>query len=203
MVNTEQCIKNSLVELDDSVLIVIDVQDTFLRKYDRTRSEEIVARVVWLLQAAHLLDVPVVAMAEDIGNSGGLNHKVHAALPEGTVVHDKDAFGLTYNAEILDAVEATGRKTAILVGMETDVCVSQSAIGLINHGYRVAVLEDAVATTESDEAIGLARMCEAGAAVCSVKSLCYEWLRSVSNARRLEELAPELENQLLPDSLRL
>ncbi len=201
LVNTGQGIKGKLVEVDDSMLIVIDVQDSFLHKYDNAKSQDVVARVVWLLQAAILMNVPVVAMAEDIANSGGLNQKVHDALPEGAVVHDKDAFGLTYNAEILAAVKATGRNTAVLVGVETDVCVSQSALGLINHGYQVVVIKDAVATTELDEATGLARMREAGAAVCSVKSLYYEWLRSVSNARRLDELAPELENALLPGSL--
>ena len=172
--STEQGIKGRLVEVDDSVLIVIDVQDSFLRKYDNAKSQDVVDRVVWLLHVAQCMNVPVVAMAEDIAHSGGLNQKVQDALPEGTLVHDKDAFGLTYNAEILAAVEATGRNTAVLAGTETDVCVSQSALGLINHGYQVVVVKDAVATTEADEDIGLSRMREAGAAVCSVKSLYYE-----------------------------
>ncbi|MCP4334223.1 MAG: isochorismatase family protein [Gammaproteobacteria bacterium] len=199
--NTGQGIKNTLVEVDESVLIVIDVQDSFLRKYDNALSQEVVDRIVWLLQTAILLNIPVVAMAEDIAHSGGLNRKVHDALPEGTVIHDKDAFGLTYNVEILAAVKATGHKTAILVGTETDVCVSQSALGLIDRGYQVVVVKDAVATTEGDEETGLSRMREAGAAICSVKSLYYEWLRSVTNCRRLVERAPELEYTQLPDSL--
>jgi len=201
LVNTDQNIKRALVEVGDSLLIVIDVQDSFLRKYDDAKSQDVVDRIVWLLQAARIMNVPVVAMAEDTAHAGSLNQKVHDVLPEGTVVHDKDAFGLTYNAEILAAVEATGRKTAVLVGTETDVCVSQSALGLINHGYHVVVVRDAVATTEGDETIGLSRMREAGAALCSVKSLYYEWLRSVSNCRRLNALAPELEGSLLPGSL--
>jgi len=54
IMNTGQGIKNTLVEVDDSMLIVIDVQDCFLRKYDDARSQEIVARVVWLLHTAGL-----------------------------------------------------------------------------------------------------------------------------------------------------
>jgi nicotinamidase-related amidase len=201
LMSTDKGIKGKLVEVDDSMLIVIDMQDSFLGKYECAKSQDIVARVVWLLQTAIFLQVPVVAMAEDIGHAGALNQKVQDALPEGSVVHDKDAFGLTYNSSILAAVQAIGRNTAVLVGVETDVCVSQSALGLIDQGYQVVVIRDAVATTEADQEIGLARMREAGAAVCSVKSLYYEWLRSVSNCRRLEELAPELENALLPGSL--
>ncbi|MCP4765293.1 MAG: isochorismatase family protein [Gammaproteobacteria bacterium] len=199
--NTGQGIKSTLVEVDDSMLVVIDVQDSFLRKYDNARSQEVLSRVVWLLQVANQLDVPVVAMAEDIKHCGGLDQKVHDALPEGTVVHDKNAFGLTYNAEILAAVNATERKTAVLVGTETDVCVSQSALGLINQGYQVVVVKDAVATTEGDDETGLSRMREAGAAICPVKSLYYEWLRSVSTCRRLDQLAPDIEGALLPNSL--
>jgi nicotinamidase-related amidase len=196
-----QGIQSKLVDVDDSVLIVIDIQDSFLQKYDNARSQEIVAKVAWLLQAASPLNVPVVAMAEDIKFSGNLNQKVRDALPEGTVVHDKDAFCLTDNPEILDAVKVTGRKTAVLVGMETDVCVSHSALGLIDHGYQVVVIKDAVVTTASDEEFGLSRMREAGVVVSSVKSLYFEWVRSVSNVMKLLELAPELENSRVPSSL--
>ena len=196
-----QGIQSKLVDVDDSVLIVIDIQDSFLQKYDNARSREIVAKVAWLLHVANAMNVPVVAMAEDIEYSGNLNQQVRDALPEGTVVHDKDAFCLTDNPEILDAVKATGRKTAVLVGMETDVCVSHSALGLIGQDYQVAVIKDAVVTTASDEEFGLSRMREAGVAVCSVKSLYYEWVRSVSNIKELLESAPELESARAPSSL--
>jgi nicotinamidase-related amidase len=196
-----QSIKSKLVDVDDSVLIVIDIQDSFLQKYDNARTQELVAKVPWLLHAAKLMNVPVVAMAEDIEYSGNLNQQVHDALPEGTIVHDKDAFCLTDNREILDAVNVTGRKTAVLVGMETDVCVSHSALGLIDHGYQVVVIKDAVVTTASDEEFGLSRMREAGVVVCSVKSLYFEWVRSVSNIKKLLDSAPELENSRVPSSL--
>jgi nicotinamidase-related amidase len=199
--STVQNIKSKLVDADDSVLIVIDIQDSFLQKYDNARSQEVVAKVVWLLHSAKLMNVPVVAMAEDIEFSGNLNQQVHDALPDGTIVHDKDAFCLTDNSQILDAVKVTGRKTAVLVGMETDVCVAHSALGLVGHGYQVVVIKDAVVTTASDEEIGLSRMREAGVAVCSVKSLYFEWVRSVSNVKGLLEMAPELEDALLPSSL--
>lgn len=186
-------IQKSLVEVDDALLVVIDIQDSFLNKYDRAKSQKLVGNVAWLLQVAHHLDVPVVAMAEDIEHSGSLNQTIQDALPEGTRIHNKDFFGLAGNPEILADVEATGRKTAICVGMETDVCVAQSAIGLIGEGYRVVILRDAVASMDADEEIGLTRMRDAGVAVSSVKALYYEWLRSVSRTVRLENKVLELE----------
>jgi len=201
--STNSSVRNTLIDVDDSVLIVIDIQDHFLDKYDQAISQSLVARVEWLLQVASQLEVPVVAMAEDIQSSAGLNQNIAACLPAGTRVHDKNAFGLAANPEILAAVNQTGRRTALLVGMETDVCVAQSALGLLGEGFAVAVLEDAVATTEGGQETGLSRMRDAGVVVSSVKALYYEWLRSVSATRRLNERLPELETGLLPESLLL
>lgn len=186
-------VQSTLVDVDDSVLIVIDIQDYFLNKYENAKTQSLIAKVVWLIHVARHLDVPIVAMAEDIERTGPLNDDVAAALPGGIIVHDKDFFGLAGNSEILAAVEATGRGTAICVGMETDVCVAQSAIGLTENGYRTMVLRDAVATTDWDEDIGLNRMRDAGVAIGSVKALYYEWLRSVRRLRAMENRVSELD----------
>lgn len=186
-------IQKKLVDVDDSVLVVIDIQDSFLNKYDQAKCQNLVGKVAWLLQAARYLGVPVVAMAEDIDNAGPLNQTIQDALPKGTKIHSKDFFGLAGNPDILKDVDATGRKTAICVGMETDVCVAQTAIGLIGEGYQVVALRDAVATSEWDEEIGLSRMRDAGVAISSVKALYYEWVRSVSGCRKMDNAAPELD----------
>ena len=198
--SASDAIRRSLIDVEDSVLVVIDIQDSFLNKYDRLKTQNLVAKVVWLLHAADHLHVPVVAMAEDIENAGDLNRQIKDALPEGTRVHNKDFFGLAGNPEILADVKSTGRGTAVCVGMETDVCVAQSALGLIENGFQVVTLKDAVATTEADEEIGLTRMRDAGVVVSSVKALYYEWLRSVSRTVQLENKAPELD-ALRPASL--
>lgn len=187
-------IGRSLIEVDDCVLVVIDIQDGFLDKYDNLKTQTLLAKVVWLLHVADHLGVPVVAMGEDMENVGDINPRIREALPESTRVHDKDFFNLADNPEILADVRASGRGTAVCVGMETDVCVAQSALGLIENGFQVVALRDAVATTEADEEIGLARMRGAGVVISSVKALYYEWLRSVSRCAplrgKLRDLRP-------------
>ena len=191
-------ISTGLIDVDDSLLVVIDVQDYFLAKYDEARSRDVVDRIVWLLQVAGALGVPVVAMAEDIPATGSLNTRVESALPPGIEIFNKDTFGLADNPDILAAVEAAHRRCAILVGMETDVCVAHSALGLLGRGYRVAVPRDAVLTTAAEQEIGLERMRGAGALIIAVKPLYYEWLRTVENARRLDLEHPEIEAGLPP-----
>lgn len=191
-------IASGLIDVDDSLLVIIDVQDYFLDKYEAARSQDVVARIAWLLQVAGALGVPVVAMGEDIPATGELTARIAQALPPGDEVHNKDAFGLADNPAILAAIAATGRRTAVLVGMETDVCVAHSALGLLQRGYRVAVPKDAVLTTADEQDIGLARMRDAGASITAVKPLYYEWLRTVENAKRLAREYPELEAGLPP-----
>ena len=196
-------IKKSLVNVDDSVLVVIDIQDSFLLKYDDAVGKPLLEKVVWLLKITGHLNVPVVAMAEDIDNTGNLNQSILDALPDDVKVHNKNAFGLAGNTEILADVEATRRNTAILVGTETDVCVAQTALGLMECGYRVVVLKDAIATTVGDEETGLNRMRDAGAAISSVKAITYEWLRSAQHTTEFFEKFPELEATQLPGCLLL
>ena len=85
--------------------------------------------------------------------------------------------------------------------METDVCVAQSAIGLLSEGYNVVTLRDAVASMNADEEIGIGRMRDAGVAISSVKALYYEWLRSVTKTVNLGKKVPELETTIRPENL--
>lgn len=199
--NNPDSIRNALVDVDDSVLVVIDIQDAFLSKYDNSTSQALVAKAVWVIQLAQHMGVPIVAMAEDINSLGNLNQKIQDALPKDLSIHDKDFFGLADNPSILTAVNATGRKTAVLIGTETDVCVAHSAMGLRQNGYRVVVLKDAVATTAGDEDIGLSRMHEAGVLVSSVKALHFEWQRSVANCMKVRVSSPHLLGASKPDCL--
>jgi len=196
-------IKKSLIDVSDSVLIVIDIQDSFLTRYGSKVSKPVVEKTVWVIKLAQVLAVPIVAMAEDIDRSGNLNQSILDALGENITVYDKHSFGLAGQPEILTEIESTGRKTAILVGMETDVCVAQSALGLMEKGFQVAVLKDVVATTTGDEDIGIDRMRQAGAVISSVKAITYEWLRTVSNVdAAFDESTAGLE-ELVPDCLEL
>jgi hypothetical protein len=64
--------------------------------------------------------------------------------------------------------------------METDVCVAHSAIGLMDLGYRVAVIDDATASPPPHHDYGIARVRAAGAVITSVKGIYYEWVRDLA-----------------------
>ena len=190
-----------LIDVDDSVLVVVDVQKTFLHKLPEAESAILLERICWLIRVARWAGVPQVVMAEDLAGNGGVHPSVVGALAPGTRVHDKMHFGLAAEGRILQAVSGSNRNTAILVGLETDVCVCQSAFGLLEQKFRVAVVADAVGSPGPDHAYGLQRMRAAGIVVVGLKGLFYEWMRTVS---RSEQFHTECDETLpLPSSVRL
>ncbi len=184
----------SLLDANDSLLIVIDVQDTFLDKLPHEESERLLRNVCWVTKLAIWKQIPLVVTAEG-REAQPLARKLEETLPAGTVVFDKGIFGLADQPDILAAVEATHRKTAVLIGLETDVCVMHSALGLLERGYRVAVLSDACGTPAPNHELGLQRMRQAGALITNMKGLLYEWLRTLEAVIRFHRELPEMRSQ--------
>jgi nicotinamidase-related amidase len=175
-----------LIDVDDSVLVIVDVQEAFLRKLPEAESALLLERICWLIGVARWARVPQVVMVEDIASNGSVHPTVADALVPETPVHDKLHFGLAAEAEVLQAVRDSERKTAILIGLETDVCLSQSALGLLEQGFRVAIVADAVGSPGPDHAYGLQRMRAAGITVVGLKGLFYEWMRSVARSKQFQ-----------------
>jgi len=183
-----------LLDRDDSVLIVVDAQPGFsgadvASRKAATRSRAVAA---WLVAVAAALEIPIVATEENPAKNGPTDPSIAANLPPATPVFDKAEFGLAGVPEIVAAVESTGRRTAVLLGAETDVCVAQSAIGLRDRGFRVAVVGDATFSPGAMHAHGLDRMRDAGIEIHHAKGVYYEWLRTVAAARAFVAAHPSL-----------
>ncbi len=184
-----------LLDREDSQLVVIDIQPGFYpagADADRERLALVTARVAWLAGVAATLGIPVTVTEEDAARNGPTALEVLARLPQGTPVLAKTVFGLADQPDIADVVERLERRTAVLAGLETDVCVSQSALGLVARGYRVAVVADATFAPGDAHEHGLRRMRDAGVALVHAKGVYYEWVRTLAEARRFEAARPDL-----------
>ena len=182
----------SPIERDRSCLVVIDVQQHFLDKLPLGWRGPLVGRIAWLMRAAHALGIPVVATAEDMERLGPLVPALARCLPaDAPPVFDKRVFGLQGQPDIRAALEALERDCFVLAGLETDVCVAQSALGLRAAGYRVAVVADACGSPPPNHEHGLRRLAGTGTALTAVKGVFYEWTRDVETAARVRsELGP-------------
>ena len=164
------------------MLGVIDTQDGFLRKLPDEEAAELVDRIRWLCRLAGWLHAPVVVTEEEPEKNGGTPSAITDALAPGTARHSKPTFDLSACPAILEDLSRHDRETVVLCGLETDVCVAQSAFGLLDLGKRVVVVEDAVASPGTAHSQGLARMARAGVELVGLKGLAYEWLRTVGRS---------------------
>jgi nicotinamidase-related amidase len=171
-----------LLEKDNSVLIVIDVQENFLSKLMSAEREPLVERIAWMMNVAKVLEIPILATAEDVSADVDMLPRLKALLPQGQEVFNKMVFSLYGQKDIRHALEALKRKDLVLVGQETDVCIAQSAIDLVDAGYRVWVADDATGSPGPHHEAGLQRMRSAGVAVSGIKGIYYEWLRDLPTA---------------------
>ena len=180
----------SLIDPDDSVLVIIDVQEDFLARVEPAVSDGLVERIAFLATGARYCGIPIVASVESPDDWGGLHPGLVEAVGDAPVL-SKVVFGLADDPLVGPAVRATGRGTAVLTGLETDVCVAQSALGLLDEGLRVVVVEDAVGSPGSAHAAGLDRMRRAGVIPVVAKQLHYEWMRTVARSRAFRAAHPD------------
>jgi nicotinamidase-related amidase len=191
--------RGRLIDVDDSLLCVIDVQPHFVGKLAETDGgAPFLQRVVWVTALANALGIPIVVTEEEPDPNGSTLAEIVERLPAPTPRYLKPTFGLADVPAIMAAVEATERHTAVLVGMETDVCVAHSALGLLDRGYRVVVVRDAVRAPGTAHEDGIERMRAAGVTMIGTKGLFYEWARTVDMASKLDELMASVP---VPDGL--
>jgi nicotinamidase-related amidase len=184
-----------LLDRDDSLLLAIDPQPAFYG--DEPGSEPVplaqaLARAAWVAGIATALVIPAIVTEEDAARNGATAAAIVAALPMAPPAFAKHVFGAADQPDILAAIEATGRRTVVIVGLETDVCVAHTALGLLDRGFRVAVVEDATYAPGPMHDAGLRRIADAGAAVMHAKGVYYEWVRTLHAARAVERDHPGL-----------
>jgi len=178
--------KGGLVERERSCLIVVDVQQYFLDKLPLHERGPLVQRMAWLMRVARALEIPIIATAEDIERNGPLVPDLAGLLPAGTTAFNKMIFGLMSQADIRAAVDATKRDCFVLVGLETDVCIAHSALGLAAADRRAVVIDDACGSPPPHHEHGLRRLHDAGITVTSVKVIFYEWVRDLETYHRVK-----------------
>lgn len=180
----------SLIDAADSLLLVIDLQDAFLRKIDAALAARLTDRARFLTEVALALEIPLLVTVEDPERNGPTAQSVRRLFPAGTVEHDKTVFGLCGQPALAALVREQPRRTAVIVGLETDVCVLHSAVGLLQFGFRTAIVRDASGAPGEEHEFGLARAAALGAEIVHAKGVYYEWVRSLSGLKALKSLRP-------------
>ncbi len=156
-----------------SLALLIDVQE---RLFPHIANYEIHQEaMVKLIQGFDILEIPLMVTEQYVKGLGKTVSALESIRSEHSRVFEKMCFSCCGSDLFLDSVAQSGRNTIILFGIEAHVCVLQTALDLLEAGYRVAVVEDAVGSRkESDKQTALARMRQAGVVPVSVESILLE-----------------------------
>ena len=170
--------QSQLARPDDLAVVLIDVQPRFVDCMHGA-AEPVLARLEQLLIICEWFELPVLATFEEpVAEKGLLHERLEPHLPTTAATFTKSCYGIASEPEIVSGLEQLGRPRLAVAGSETDVCVLQSVLGLIELGYEVVLLEDCLFSSESHTDPALIRMRQAGAIPCTYKMLFYELLRT-------------------------
>lgn len=179
------------LDAEQCALVVIDIQQKLLPPI--FQKEQLVRNAQLLIRAAGILKIPTLLSTQYAKGLGETVPEI-AALLAGTQAIDKTLFSCFGSDAFCSLLQRTPgqRSTLLLCGMESHICVTQTALGALREGHIVHVASDAVGSrTEWNWKIGLDRMRAAGAVISSTEMMIYELMRSSSSAA-FKELLPHL-----------
>jgi nicotinamidase-related amidase len=164
-----------MLEVRSSVLLVIDVQEKLFRVI--SEKEKMLDNLQRLIKGIQVLEVPVIA-TEQYPKGLGLTIKEVADLLIGVRPIAKTSFSCCGDKAFLKEFERLGRRQVLLAGIESHVCVYQTAADLINAGCEVYAVGDAVGSrTEENLQTGLRMMERLGANPTSTETVLFELLK--------------------------
>lgn len=165
-----------LIEKDKSCLLLIDVQEKLMPLI--LNKEAVVENCHWLVSLAKELKVPICVTEQ---YPKGLGHTLELLQPiiKDSPVFEKVSFSVMSDCECVSHLNALNKSHYILIGIETSVCILQTALALRAEKKVVFVVVDAVSGRHKLEIkLALKRMKEAGVILVTKEMVFFEWLRT-------------------------
>lgn len=170
-----------MLHKENTVFVLVDVQGKLAQIVQD--SEKMMANLKNLIQGLRILDVPIVWLEQYPEGLGPTNKELVAHLTGMEPVR-KITFSACKNPDFIEAMGQTGRKQVLIAGIETHICVYQTATGLKNLGFEVEVVADAVSSrTRLNKEIGLEKMKSEGIKWTSVEMALYELMETAEGER--------------------
>jgi nicotinamidase-related amidase len=171
--------RNTL-QLEKSVLIIIDMQEAFREKI--AKFTKVAEGIGVMTQAAKLLRVPALVTEQYPKGLGHTASEIAEVLPEETEVIEKTTFSSCGVSPFLEQLRKTNASQVIVSGIESHICVNQTVHDLLANEYQVHILLDCITSRKSkDRKAGIAKMQSAGAIPCSVEMALFELMRDAKH----------------------
>ncbi len=166
---------------ENSLVLIIDIQDRLVAALNK---DVIVENSVKIASAAKALNIPVILTEQYPKGLGHTVQRLTDVLPEGSEVVEKTYFNALLEDGMLEKIKSYGKKQIVIFGIETHICVHQTASALVEEGFDVYVIKDACASRNKYEfKQGIEAMVANGVKVSCVEIALFEWLKGAKNPK--------------------
>lgn len=165
-----------MLNSDNSLLIIIDIQEKLIKAAQNSNS--LINSANKITKAANILGIPLIITEQYPKGLGQTDPSIIEAYPN---VHpiEKTSFSAMQEENFINEIKKFNKKQIILCGIETHICVLQTAIELISNGYDVYILKDASSSrSEFEHKSGLDLLQQYGAKIISTEIAIFQWLRT-------------------------
>jgi len=163
----------NLLDRKRAALAVIDMQEAF--RPIIPDFAEVVERIALLVQSARLLNLPIIVTEQYPKGLGRTVAEIAAHFPEGLEALEKLSFSACGVQEFDTRLREHHAEQVILCGIEAHICVSQTAHDLLQNGYQVHLLSDAISTRlQRNREVAINKMAKAGAVISSIEMALFE-----------------------------
>jgi len=170
--------QTNLLNSDNSLLLIVDIQSRLLSVMPEEAAKGMVENSANLILAANLLDIPVLLTEQYPKGLGQTAEEISQQLNTSATVFEKTGFSCCSAENFNNTLQKTQRQQIIIVGQEAHVCVLQTALELIQQGFQVHIIEDAICSRKAEHKFfALQRLQQQGATISNFESVLFEWLR--------------------------
>jgi len=166
-----------MLDIDNSILVIIDIQDRLVQatKYGISTAQNMTK----LAKAASILGIPTIVTEQYPKGLGNTAIELNQALAPDSAIIEKASFSAMREPEFEQKITSLKRKQIVIGGIETHICVLQTAVELLEKGYDVYIVKDACASRHKDEYLtGLELLRQYGAKTTCSEIVLFEWLKT-------------------------
>lgn len=176
----------TMLTTDNTVLIVIDIQDRMLRVMNN--KERLLQNLVKLIRGVQVLDIPVILTEQYPGGLGPTLPEITELLPD-TQPIEKLCFNCCDEERFQQKLESLNRKQVLIAGIEAHICVYQTAMALLSQGYEVQVVVDCISSRElENKDVCLTKMSHVGISPTTTEMALFELLK-VAKGEKFKQIS--------------
>ena len=166
---------------ENSLVLIIDIQEKLVAALNK---DIVVSNAVKVASAAKLLGIPVLLTEQYPKGLGNTVSDLMNVLPQGSDVVEKTYFNVLLEDGMSEKIKSYGKKQIVIFGIETHICVYQTASALVEAGYDVYVVKDACASRNKYEfKQGIDAMAANGVKISCVEIALFDWLKGAKNPK--------------------